>query len=211
MRGLLLKDLYSLGNYKYPLLIMVAVVAMMSFTSSVGVTFIPTMLMVFLMMLAVTVFSFDDASNWNRFAISLPLSPRQIVGARYIFALLLLGAGVVISVAVATVYGLVMGDMGVVPTTLGVVAGMLPALVLYNVVIFPIVYKFGAEKGRYIFILLFMGLFLLFFLIPDTIEGFFESISSRFAVAAVVGIAIAAAAYVASFFLSTKIFQSRDY
>ena len=42
------------------------------------------------MMVPVSAFSFDETAKWDRFARSFPLPPRTIVGARYLFTLLIL-------------------------------------------------------------------------------------------------------------------------
>lgn len=50
---------------------------------------------------------FDDKSHWDRFARSLPVSPRKIVGSRYLCAVFTIAAGALLSVgaALAAVYG----------------------------------------------------------------------------------------------------------
>lgn len=50
---------------------------------------------------------FDDKSHWDRFARGLPISPRKIVGSRYLCAAFTIVIGAILSVgaALAAVYG----------------------------------------------------------------------------------------------------------
>ena len=50
---------------------------------------------------------FDDKSHWDRFARSLPVSPRKIVGSRYLCAAFIIATGTLLSIgaALAAVYG----------------------------------------------------------------------------------------------------------
>jgi ABC-2 type transport system permease protein len=53
-------------------------------------TFVTTFCVVILMILPISAFSYDEFARWDRYARTLPLSSRQIVGGRYLFVLLLL-------------------------------------------------------------------------------------------------------------------------
>ncbi len=46
---------------------------------------------------------YDEKSHWNRFARSLPISPRRIVGSRYLCVLLIIVTSVLLSVATVLV------------------------------------------------------------------------------------------------------------
>ena len=53
-------------------------------------TFVISFSTVIIMMLPISCFSFDEAAKWDRFCRSFPLPPRTIVGARYLFTLMIL-------------------------------------------------------------------------------------------------------------------------
>ena len=77
MKGLILKDFYSLKVYVKTLLVMVVIYALLGiFTDS------PSMLSgligVFCMILPVTSFSYDKYFKWEEFALSLPLRRTKI-------------------------------------------------------------------------------------------------------------------------------------
>lgn len=53
-------------------------------------TFVTTFCSVILMILPISAFSYDESARWDRYARTLPLSTRQLVGGRYLFVLLLM-------------------------------------------------------------------------------------------------------------------------
>lgn len=53
-------------------------------------TFVTTFCSVILMILPISAFSYDEFARWDRYARTLPLSTRQLVGGRYLFVLLLM-------------------------------------------------------------------------------------------------------------------------
>ena len=111
-------------------------------------------------MLGVGVFNLDAVSHWDRYTISLPLSTRQIVLARYGFV----GVCIACSCVLAAGFGGVASFTGHMKMTLAEwllsLVFFLLAAVLHAEVMLPILYYFGAERGR-VFSLMFF--FLLFF------------------------------------------------
>ena len=100
MTGLMLKDMYSLRTYflKQPALMTVLYLAI-----SVGLmknfSFLSPMLTMSVVMMLISSFSVDEASSWDSYALTLPVTPRAIVGAKYLlFYGALLGTGVIASV-----------------------------------------------------------------------------------------------------------------
>ncbi|HJK78142.1 ABC-2 transporter permease [Methanocorpusculum vombati] len=100
MNGLLLKDWIYLRRT----IVMVTVVIVFCMVLFVpwGVSsaeFLVAAAMV--LFLPVTAMTMDTSSRWERYALSLPLSRREILAARYVFSCLCLGAAAVICGAAA--------------------------------------------------------------------------------------------------------------
>lgn len=93
----------------------------------------------------VSAFHYESRSRWNKFACTLPISRSRIVLARYATALILTGAGVVLSV----LYAVLMHVFRAVPLEACVVAvGCAIALAwLLISTSFPMLYRFGAERA----------------------------------------------------------------
>ena len=100
MTGLMLKDMYSLRTY---FLKQLALMTVLYLAISVGLmknfSFLSPMLTMSVVMMLISSFSVDEASSWDSYALTLPVTPRAIVGAKYLlFYGALLGTGVIASV-----------------------------------------------------------------------------------------------------------------
>lgn len=100
MIGLMLKDMYSLRTY---FLKQLALMTVLYLAISVGLmknfSFLSPMLTMSVVMMLISSFSVDEASSWDSYALTLPVTPRAIVGAKYLlFYGALLGTGVIASV-----------------------------------------------------------------------------------------------------------------
>lgn len=164
MKSLILKDLYNIGhNAKSMLFILVVFLAV--FIPSSGVEGYIFVCAVMCSMMIVTTFSFDDASNWTRYAMITPVSKKDLVAGKFIV--------LAIFCAIGSLFGLVMGLFGglilkKVSLDLAGLGGLLFLALVAWVISFilgsmsiPLVFKYGAEKGRV--------LLLVSFLIPTAI------------------------------------------
>ena len=152
MKGLLLKDWLML--YKKNRLMLALVLFYLLASSASGNSFYGGFAILFLSVLPQTVLGLEERCKWNRYAIALPLTRRQIVLEKYLLALLGVGLG-------AALY-LVFGFAGMVVTHRSVeLAPLCPMLsigLLFPAVNLPIVFRLGAEKAR-LWYLLIVGFF----------------------------------------------------
>ena len=183
MTGLMLKDMYSLRTY---FLKQLALMTVLYLAISVGLmknfSFLSPMLTMSVVMMLISSFSVDEASSWDSYALTLPVTPRAIVGAKYLlFYGALLGTGVIASV-LCGVYMLV------------------------TVFMLPLFFKLGAEKARVAMTLCFILPFLLivwgFSWLGDGAAAFVESLP--WPMIATVGGLILVLLCAASFFVSVK-------
>ena len=159
MKSLVLKDLFNIcHNAKSMLFILVAfAAAFIPFSGVEGYIFECAILC---SMMIVTTFSFDDNSKWTRYAMIMPVSKKELVGGKFIV--------LAIFCAVGSLFGLVVGSIGGPITnkiTLDLVGiGELLFLDLISWVIalifgsmsIPLVFKFGAERGRVLLVVSFL-------------------------------------------------------
>ena len=159
MKSLVLKDLFNIGhNAKSMLFILVAfAAAFIPFSGVEGYIFECAILC---SMMIVTTFSFDDNSKWTRYAMIMPVSKKELVDGKFIV--------LAIFCAVGSLFGLVVGSIGGLITnkiTLDLVGiGELLFLDLISWVIalifgsmsIPLVFKFGAERGRVLLVVSFL-------------------------------------------------------
>ena len=164
MTGLIWKDfMVSKRTVKAYLGIMIFYAAM-TVMGMFSVSFVTAFVSVMLIMLPISAFAYDEQAKWDRYAMSLPIGRSRVVGARYLFTLLIvLGSLAFALLAGATVAVTGKGDLmeGLVSALTTLAAGLLIADVLL-----PLCYKVGPERARpYLYALVFipaLGLFLVY-------------------------------------------------
>lgn len=161
MKGLIYKDNVAIvtGYWKNALLVL-AIYGGMAFGMDT-----PFMLyaMVFLTgMYTLSTLSFDEASHWDAYVRTLPVSARQVVGAKYLLSLLWMGGGVVLALVLLTLISLVrQGSLNDLGSSLGGCLASLGVVLVYYALSYPLSYKVGANKARTAVMLAMSVLFLL--------------------------------------------------
>lgn len=151
MLGLIKKDLLVMKNNLKYFLLMILVFAFFSRESNI-IYFIPIFISI---MIFITTFSYDDYNKWDAYACTLPQGKRNVVKAKYLASLLL----TLIAVLVTLILGLIIGGINKnfdAKEMLEIISGVVVAIVLLQSIMFPLMYKFGVEKGR---IGIFLGVF----------------------------------------------------
>lgn len=150
MMGLILKDLYNLkkqSKFYFILLVFYFLIGM----ANNSISMFGTMLCVLAAMLPVTAMAYDEKNNWDRYALTMPLSRKDMVLSRYILGLIFSFIAFMISIASSF---FLIKDSFVESITMNL--GTLSFVWILMSIILPIIFKFGIEKGR---ILLMMILF----------------------------------------------------
>ena len=105
-------------------------------------------------------FAYDEQAKWDKFAAATPVGRQGVVQARYLFTLLLLlGGGVLSTVVSMAVVNLGKAEIEAWWEPLVVTAVVLLVGVALNAIILPILFKFGAEKSRVISMAIFVAVF----------------------------------------------------
>lgn len=152
MLGLIIKDILNLSSNKR---IFVTLLIMFTFIGFMGKG-LPNYLSIYLpilcLMLAISTFSYDEYSKWDRYVLALPLTRKDIVRSRYIFSLVLLALSLVFNIIfnllIIIIYKqpLLFTSILIQPLMTIMIVGVIIAIT------FPLIYKFGAEKGRLVMI-----------------------------------------------------------
>lgn len=214
MKGLIVKDLYTLGNLKKNYLLMVVLVIALSLFMNSGPTYIISMLTVYMLMTSTTLFSYDESSHWDRYAIAMPVTRRTIVGARYLMALIQLAAVVLLGGALSVIVSLYhqVPDW---PLTLAGTTGAMS--IVYLVVIsvsYPLAFRFSAEKARYALMACYLIPFLLFMVFIEPIVTFFEALElAAFSIPLLICLValVCLLLFAASFFLSLRFYSKKEF
>ena len=146
MKGLLLKDTYMMVRLCRMFLLLDAVFLGVWMFGN-GNLFFLTYPCLLTTMVPMTLISYDEREKWDVFAATLPYSRAQIVSCKYLIGLCLSA----LVLAVAAVGQIFRGTSGGDPEFLTMLPVLLTACLLAPAVLYPFVFRFGAEKGRIVY------------------------------------------------------------
>ena len=159
MKSLILKDLYNIGhNVKSMLFILVVFAVALIPTSGVaGYIFVCAILC---SMMIVTTFSFDDNSKWARYAMIMPVSKKDLVAGKFIVLAIFCLVGSLFGLVVGSIAGLTIKsisfDLAGIGELLFLTLTAWVISIIYGSMSIPLVFKFGAEKGRVLLLISFL-------------------------------------------------------
>ena len=203
MIGLILKDIYNLKKQSKIYLILLVFYFFMGMANR-SISMFGTMLSVLAAMLPVTAMAYDEKNNWDRYALTMPLSRKDMVLSRYILGLLFAFIAFIISMA-SSVF---LSNESFVESV-AVNVGTLCFVLLLMAIIFPILFKFGIEKGRILMILiLFAPSMIILFLSNYGIQLPDEETIKPFLYYSPIAILII---FLSSLFLSISIYNKKEF
>ncbi len=148
MLGLLYKDQATIwSSYRKNFLLVVLLYTVMAFT--MDMKFMLFALLFIGGLYTTSALVFDEQSHWDTYARTLPVSGRQIVGAKYLLALLWMAASFVLSYVLLTLCDLFKGQVA--ENLLYNLTGCLVTLGLvmaYYALGYVLSYKIGAVRAR---------------------------------------------------------------
>lgn len=153
MKGLLLKDLYCLGQNVKSLLFIIVIWGLVFLPQKDGGLLLISLSMMVSAMFTFTLSSYDRQVKWDTYALSMPLSRTAMVQEKYIVSILMLMAAAAISFPLTGLAWLI--------RTGGIDAEFLYAMyttlltgtaisLIYTALALPCSLWLGAERGRYI-------------------------------------------------------------
>lgn len=155
MTGLMMKDFLVMRKALKSYLFIIVTYAVLAWMDILNYSFIISFIQVMLMVLPISAFAYDEQAKWDRYAMSLPLGRGKVVGARYLFVLLLTLFTTAVGLAGTAVVALTGRGEATemlltleVSTTIGL---LVPAIIL------PLSYRLGAERARpYLYAIVFI-------------------------------------------------------
>ncbi len=152
MNGLLYKDLLNLTpTLKY--LVFMALIFCVVFIPLGNELPVYIILIMFGALLPTTAISFDTAARWDKYAVSLPVTRREIVAARYQLMVGGICVAGIISLIIAVAMMILMPGEGIfLPyfSPLMLMVLFVACGLLLGSIALPLTLKFGVEKMRYI-------------------------------------------------------------
>ena len=144
MLGFIKKDLFMLKNNLKSLLLACIVYFFFILANGMDIGFILPFMIV---MLSISSFSYDDFNNWHLYALSIPNGRRFNVLGRYLSTIFLVVVGGFISFLLSLGVNIFKNSLNVLDVFESSLTIVL-ILMFFIIIIFPILFKLGAEKGR---------------------------------------------------------------
>lgn len=202
MTGLILKDLMNLKKQGKIYLIVVVFYMFFSYQSE-DASFLNTMIFLFSAMIPITALSYDERADWDKYALSMSVTRKEIVISKYILGLLCMGVGVIL----AMLFNIATASK--VEVNYSVLYNSFFLGILFLAIVLPILLKYGVEKGRMLMLIVIFlptafGIMVMNFNLslpsPDTIE----KLKSAYPVAVVIILII-------SIFVSLQIYERKEF
>ena len=201
MKGLLLKDWYTLIKQMKIMLVLMLVFACVPGYSMAAFA------VVYTAMLPVTALAYDERSKWDELAAMLPYSVKEIVGGKYVLGVTAVAAAGAVAAAAQLIlsrFGWTQFDAEAAFALLFTACLALIMLAIY----LPVMFRLGVEKGRVLFMILICASTAAGVILSDKLSALIDGIGSPVA-AALVLLAIAAAAQIASFEVSVRFYEMK--
>lgn len=209
MLGLVKKDLLMIkGNLRQAILFLIVFIILALQENNI-IVIVPVFVS---MMIFMTTFSYDEYNKWEAYAISLPVSRKNIVKAKYFASIILWVIALLVTVVITGIMGIFEQNLNY-SEMFGMILGCVFSIVLLEAVMFPLIFKFGVEKGR---IGLFVGVFaiaaLLGFIFTgvdlENATGFIEFFNKYYYILLPLAIIIL---LMGSYFVSKRIYLKKEF
>lgn len=146
MKGLMLKDFYTLGRQAKIFVLFILVFTVIGNSMS-------AFAVVYASMLPITALAFDEQSKWDSLAAMMPYSTRDLVLSKYCLGYAGIGVAGVFAVLVQFAVGYAKNAVPGKEAFYTLAGGAVAATIMLSVNL-PFMFRFGVEKGRIAFCIL---------------------------------------------------------
>lgn len=154
MLGMIKKDLCMVKNNKYLFIMAFVICIIYSFMFDMDMSFfLPFMGVISV----VSTFSYDDYNNWHAYAATLPQGKLNVVKSKYVVTILLTIVLTLTSLLLGFVIGMIKNNYNF-DESISSVMGEIVAILSMAAILYPVTFKYGAEKGRIVLIIIGLGL-----------------------------------------------------
>ncbi len=209
MKGLFIKDLFVLKKTARVFIALTGLYLLMAIFlhTDFGV------LISFIMgMLTITSFAYDEQAKWDAYALTMPVSKRDMVLSKYVLAVILGIAGGLMGILLSLAAAVGQGAVNII-TILQNTGIAVCATYVFSSIALPLVYKLGSEKSRMVLMLCYAAPILLGTIIINMLEDAsitMPQLLSAARIAAIILPFFTVIALVLSYRLSLSIFTKKD-
>ena len=141
MWGLMLKDLINIKKTLRVYAILIVFYGVLSYMGEAA-SGLMGVIMCLTGLLPITAISYDERAKWDRYALTMPVSRRDMVLSKYLLGIALLIPALLVCLLFGMIVKMDLLENAVICLSLAMVSILIMSLVL------PIIYRFGVERGR---------------------------------------------------------------
>ena len=213
MFGLIKKDILMIRNNLKSLLFAIVIYFFFGLMNDMDVSFILPFMTV---MISLSTFSYDDFNHWHAYAATLPNGRKNVVKGKYIATLSLTAIATLFAIGMTFIIGNIKHTLDI-TESLSSIGGSLFAIIMLMSILYPIFFKYGAEKGRIALFMVSFGLgavaFCINALVPKAVKlKIIRNLILLFArYGEILFVAISIVMILISYFVSKKIYLKKEF
>ncbi|MCM1568757.1 MAG: ABC-2 transporter permease [Roseburia sp.] len=210
MKGLLLKDWYAINAYcrAYIILIVTFSIAGGVMEENILFTYYPC---IFAGVIAMSLLAYEEKEKWEQYAATLPYTKAQMVSSKYIVSLCF-GVVTILLNIIAQLIRMIFLNSFAIERLLSMLLAFIPLTLASTAFLLPFIYKFGANKGRIAYYILFavfggaIGV-----LASNQTIGLLDKVSVPQTSVSIIVFVVSLAVYVFSWALSIHFYKNREF
>lgn len=149
IKGLMIKDLLQLKNYKRSLILFICIFFVSSIIQEPSRNVLTIMMTLGFSMFGVASLSYDEMAKADKYILTLPLTRKHIIESKYIFVIVSTIIGAVIGmIATMVILEILQKDLLNIQELMKIGMISIFVMAILNGIQIPCIYKYGAEKGR---------------------------------------------------------------
>ena len=202
MKGLMLKDYYTLLKQLKLYLVFIVILSVIPNTN------LSSIAIVYAAMLPITVIAYDERSKWNQLAVMMPYSKRELVFSKFLIGYIGVAVCMLLSLGLQAAVGAFGGQPFTMETVLAIVFTSFAGLILLALNL-SFMFWLGVERGRVVFMVLIAVTVFLGMMSADSAKRLLDV--STITPAQLIGIGgiVAVAANVVAVAVSLKLYQKK--
>ena len=206
MIGMIKKDILMVKNNAKSMLVTIMLYVFYTLMFDMDMSFL---LPFMALMISISTFWYDDYNGWHAFVSTLPFGRVNVVKSKYVTTLVL----IIITTIIGILLHFLINNQVVISEYFSSLMGEIVAMIFMMSVLFPIIFKYGAEKGRLAMMIIGISIVGIVLLVTKFIQidipiSFIKFFNSYYAV---IFIVISIIMIILSYHISKKIYLNREF
>lgn len=175
MKGLILKDLYFLKKQWHIIAILVVALVALNFISGLGVS-LTQFITLFILSIFISYSMINsEIDNWEEYALTMPVSRREIVKSKYILTIIMMVIGLILGTTIGLITNFMANFSDIVEftkianlETKYIIVGLVGSIFVYSTIVYadlPLSFKDGGSKSKQKTYIFYFAIFIIYALV----------------------------------------------